>query len=98
MEYSIKFVYKDDKDISIKISDDTLDSFFETLNQGKIFWTNEDQEQGFWLDLKEIRYVELFGKKEVSNGKAQDRNSSREVYDDNERCGLREEENTEDGA
>jgi len=95
MEYNVKFVYKDGKDISISIADDTLNAFFETLNEGKIFWRNEDQKEGFWLDLKDIRYVQLFGNSEESNGETQDRDSAREVYEDDERRRFSEDEGTE---
>jgi len=61
MQYKIKFVYLDGKDLDLNISAEKIGAFFEKLNRGEIYWHDEEQMSGFWLNLDKVRYIQFFG-------------------------------------
>ena len=59
MNYQIKFMFTDGKDIRVEITHDRIERFFDALNQGRIYWLDDDLESGFWLPVEKIRYIRL---------------------------------------
>ncbi len=63
MNYTIKLVYMDGKELTIALSEDKLGDFYETLSKKGIYWM-EKSDNGFWTDLDKVRYVQIFKIKE----------------------------------
>jgi hypothetical protein len=61
MDFVIKFVFMDGKDLNMEMTADAMDGFFSSLSQKQVFW-NQEATRGFWLDLDKIRYVHFFAK------------------------------------
>lgn len=61
MNYNVKFVYMDGKDIDVPLKDEKLQEFFSRLNGNMIYWTDESQKNGFWLNMDKIRYIQFQG-------------------------------------
>ncbi len=63
--YKITFTYNDAKEININMTLDKLASFFEKMNEKKIFWSDEEDEldNGFWTNLDNVRFIQLVGVK-----------------------------------
>ena len=67
MKYRIQFVYFDGKDIVIPLESEKLSEFFKRLNENRIYWFDEGQKEGFWLNIAQIRYIKLYAQEEVKN-------------------------------
>lgn len=80
MQFRMKLVYQDNKDLDISIDEASLPNFFESLNKHKIYW-NHDSSHGFWTDLEKVRYVQFMATPEPQekNGKEEDKESIREL-------------------
>lgn len=59
MIFSLKFVYQDNKDLTINIAAEKMAAFFSALNQKQMYF-DETTNMGFWTDLDRIRYVQAF--------------------------------------
>lgn len=59
MIFSLKFVYQDNKDLTINIAAEKMAAFFSALNQKQMYF-DETTNIGFWTDLDKIRYVQAF--------------------------------------
>lgn len=75
MDYTLKFIYKDEKTIQITVEDSCIDSFLETIKKNEIYWSNEERQQGFWVDIQQIRCIYIQRDEQGRNGEAQNRKS-----------------------
>lgn len=80
MNFTIKLVYQDGKDLDIAIDQSALPGFFEALNKHQICWS-EDASNGFWTDLEKVRYVQFLSNQEskVIDGKEEGKEGIREL-------------------
>lgn len=87
MQYKVKFIYFDGKDVDLILDENKIKGFFEKLNAGEIYWNDENMMRGFWLNLEKIRYIEFFGIKapeeEKIDEQAEDNRSEVEVLPEN---------------
>ena len=85
MQYIVKFVYDDGKDLDVSIEAARLQDFFSCLDNKQVFWADKESKSGFWLDLKKVRFVQLTAKQEeVSEPKREDNPSESELLDEND--------------
>lgn len=59
MIYQFKFIYLDDKDLSVNIAEENVPAFFASLNNKQMYF-DELNKMGFWTDLDKIRYMQSF--------------------------------------
>jgi len=67
MQYLVKFIYNDNTDLDVNIEKDKLQEFFACLDRKQIYWADKEESRGFWLDLKNIRYIQLIKPEEKIN-------------------------------
>ena len=78
MSYQIKFMFIDGGSIIVSIDEKRVDDFFANLSDNRIFWVDDELQNGFWLPLDKIRYVRLRRENEGSaNGEI--RESAKQV-------------------
>lgn len=63
---NLKFVYFDNKDVTLTIKDENLDNLFTSLNQKQMYF-DEINKMGFWTDLDKIRYIHSLFYQEDAN-------------------------------
>lgn len=64
--YRATIVFNDNQQLYVDITEKDLKKFSEDVSNNKIFWNNE-QSQGFWTDIKNIRYISFKEKEADSN-------------------------------
>ena len=69
MNYQIKFMFIDGKDIRVSIALDRVERFFEAINSHKIYWVDDELDSGFWLPVDKIRYIRLRKEDDEGNKK-----------------------------
>ena len=57
MEYLIKFIHLDNTKTEVALEEVKIKDFFTKLNCGEIYWHDPDKNEGFWLNLDKIRYI-----------------------------------------
>jgi len=72
MQYLVKFVYDDGKELDVSVNAEQLQPFFQSLDAKQVFWSDEDRKHGMWLDLGKVRYVQLIQQQEPANEQARD--------------------------
>ena len=58
---TIKFVYTDGQDVDVNIEKEKVEELFKQLKEKEIYWTKDDKENGFWLNMENIRYIQFVG-------------------------------------
>lgn len=58
MNYIVSLTYRDDKKLNIEITEEQLEPFMEAIKMQEMFWS-EGRKNGFYTDLKDIRYLQL---------------------------------------
>ena len=58
MQYVLKIIYLDDKDVSIILEEKQVPLFIETIKKNEPFWQNE-KESAFYVPLTQIRYMNI---------------------------------------
>ena len=81
MQYLVKFMYDDGKNVDVALDEEQLQDFFRCLDAKQVYWADEERKFGMWLDLGKVRYVHLL-KQEPADGKA--RNEGEDVPSDGE--------------
>lgn len=56
--FTVKFIYNDDKDLTVNIEEENLREFFECLDK-KQFYLHQNYELGFWTNIDTVRYIEI---------------------------------------
>lgn len=59
--HTIKFVYTDGQDVDVNIEKEKVEELFKQLKEKEIYWTKDDKENGFWLNMENIRYIQFVG-------------------------------------
>lgn len=61
--YTIKFVYKDEKEHMVEeILPEKLGDFFQQLSAHGVYWYGDDRTQptnGFWTNINDVRYFHI---------------------------------------
>ncbi len=57
-QYVAQFVYKDSQNVAVCVKYNELKDLFQRLKEGE-FYIAKNGLNGFWLDLKEVRYIEI---------------------------------------
>ena len=58
MNFTVKIVYMDGKDINVLLPQDKAEEFLTCIKSGAAFW-EEKQKQAFWTNLENIRYLQV---------------------------------------
>lgn len=98
MKYRIKFVYMDGKHIELPLDADKLETLFGRLNDNHIYWADDEQKEGFWLNIDKIRFIQFYSieepKKEVKDEEECNRKGEEELPCEDE-CNSNREKDAE---
>jgi hypothetical protein len=56
MTHQIFITYNDDKTARVLIPENKVESFFESINEGKCYY-DEEQHAGFWTSFDNVRHI-----------------------------------------
>lgn len=86
MKYLVNFIYNDSKELKINIEQSKLQEFFSCLDKKQIYWADESEATGFWLDLKNIRCIQLSKIEETQNEPKEETNPGESIipFEDDE--------------
>ena len=65
MSYLVKIKYLNDEDLNVMVERHMIDDFINSLEIGKVFWTNQEKSYGFWTPVKQIKMVQIQAQEEV---------------------------------
>ena len=80
---NLKFVYFDNKDVTLTIKEESLGNLFTSLNQKQMYF-DEINKMGFWTDLDKIRYIHSLFYQEDVNAKPEESASHSSIPSENE--------------
>ena len=66
MQYIIKIIYLDDKDLSVILDEKEVSKFNECIRDNKPYW-NINNSQAIWTPKDQIRYINIFKQEAVND-------------------------------
>ena len=58
MQYAVKIIYLDGKDVSVLLEEKQVPDFLEALKKNKPYW-EEKREAAFWTAEKQVRFINI---------------------------------------
>lgn len=55
--YTLSFKYPEQESISIMINEDQIRDLFLTISDSKIFWKDEENIEGVWIDMSKVMCI-----------------------------------------
>lgn len=80
--FMITLTYKDDKQVTVHLTEDQIDLFFKKINAGEVF-QNEKTSVGFWTSVDQLRHiiVQPKPKENANEPQGKDRCSDQPIQD-----------------
>ena len=87
MAYQLKITFNDGKSVDVNINEDQLNKFFDCQRNSTVFWTNENEELGFYVDNANVRYTQIY---KVPDGRQEEEESCRALQTRDDRVDVQE--------
>lgn len=59
MEYIVKLIDYSDKQLDVRVQEEDLSHFLESVKKGDVAWDSEQKKYGFFVDPKNVRFMQL---------------------------------------